>query len=506
MKKNIVKQVVAGFGPCVSSVLAQRIQEFLPSVKPEAIRQMISRDKDLKKLPYIKFSHNRSFVYLKESFGSFAFWNVLKKSLHESNSVYSYALMAIMNNSNFVRKKDFGIICGSPIRQSKHISHVNVLNNLLKSKLLKSVDVDGVGECVVINHNDVSIEKIKNEALTQVFFEKPISELVKAWLKNTGLVAYNQVKTKYDDVDNPVVGSFEWCIGSPSYVHPLAEYIGGELHPGFVACDFYFGYRCGVVDESMASCFLKKVEMTLFSRKKQRFMFVFFARKFSPAAFSLLRARGVLAITMANAFGVKIDESIDLFAKVVDGVLSIDKNPDELISILENFESISGENGNLRGYLFELFVSSCVEIFYGKGVVTLNKAYKVDGEEAEADVVLETNDEIIVIECKNKSLLPSYDVTDWVRKRIPRINSYYKKFNPDDKKISHLLWVTGVINPDDVERLSRFKQENKKQDIDFLYGESLTEFLSKNKTVISIYSKVIARKKKKSTHGVFSSE
>lgn len=495
MKKDIVKQLVVKFGPCVSSVLAQRIQEVFPSMKADAIRQMISREKDLKRLPYIKFSHNRSFIYLKESFGDFYFWHFLKKNLHESNSVYSNALMAIINNGDFVRKRDFGIICGSPIKQLKHISHYTVADNLLKSRLLKLVNVDGVGECFVLNYNDVDIDRVKNEAHTQIFFEKPIAELVKVWLKNTGLVAYNQVKTKFDELDNPVVGSFEWCIGSPSYVHPLVEYVGNDFKPGFVACDFIFGYRHGVVNGSLASCIIKKVELTLFSRRKQRFMFIVFARKFSPEAFSLLRNKGILAITMANAFGSKIDESINDFSKVVTGALSIDRHPEELLSILENFESISGENGNLRGYLFELFVSSYIEYFYGRGIVTLNKTYKDGDNEAEADVVLETNSEIIVVECKNKKHLPSEDVTDWLKKRIPRINSYYKKYNPEGKKIKHFLWVTGSINSEDVERLSLFKNANKKQEINFLFDDSLVDFLMENKTALSIYNKVIVRKK-----------
>lgn len=57
-------------------------------------------------------------------------------------------------------------------------------------------------------------------------------------VENLGLVAFNQIKTKYDGEGNPVVGSFEWDMTAPSYVSPLAEYVGGKLIPGFVACDF----------------------------------------------------------------------------------------------------------------------------------------------------------------------------------------------------------------------------------------------------------------------------
>lgn len=52
----------------------------------------------------------------------------------------------------------------------------------------------------------------------RVFFDKPIFELIKAWLRNLGIVAFNQIKTKYDGENNPVVGSFEWDITAPSYV------------------------------------------------------------------------------------------------------------------------------------------------------------------------------------------------------------------------------------------------------------------------------------------------
>lgn len=56
----------------------------------------------------------------------------------------------------------------------------------------------------------------------------------------------------------------------------------------------------------------------------------------------------VLAVTIANAFGNKVDESLTRLSRVVQGSLSIEKHPDELLQMVKDLESVSGENGNLR--------------------------------------------------------------------------------------------------------------------------------------------------------------
>ncbi|EQB6826583.1 NERD domain-containing protein, partial [Escherichia coli] len=216
------------------------------------------------------------------------------------------------------------------------------------------------------------------------------------------------------------------------------------------------------------------------------------ARKFSSSAFKKLRGNGVLAITTGNAFGHKVDSSLDKLADVIKGALSIDKNPQQLIKMVEDFESIAGENGNLRGYLFELFVSSQAQKIFGVGLVSMNKEYKYNGEAAEVDVVFENDDEIIFIECKNRSVLTSPEVTDWIKKRIRIVNSFYKEKGRADKKIHHYLWVTGKIKDSDIVRLDDFKSQNKKQIIDYKYGESLRGVFAGKNSMLNLYEKVIA--------------
>jgi len=491
MAKVDLKQLVVDFGPCVSSELAEKIRLFHPTMSPEAIRKMISRSDDIAKLPYIRFSHNRRFIYSKKEFGSFRFWNRLKFSLLKNNSVYSHAILSVINNGGCVRKRDFGIVCGSPIKQLNHLSYSNVLDNLLQSKLFRLINVEGVGDCVVINNNSSNDSSLKESAKCESFFERPIVELIKSWVRNIGLISYNQVKTKYDD-DNPVVGSFEWGMTAPSYAYPLAEYVDGALIPGFVACDFHLDFERDSVNESAADIFLRKVEMTRVSRKNHRIMFVMFARKFSSSAFKKLRGNGVLAITTGNAFGHKVDSGIDKLSDVVRGALSIDRNPEQLIKMVDDFESIAGENGNLRGYLFELFVSSQAQNIFGVGLVSMNREYKHNGEAAEVDVVFENDDEIVFIECKNRNILTSTEVTDWIRKRIRIVNSYYKDKVKTDKKICHYLWVTGRIKESDIMKIDEFKSQNKKQYIDYKYSEGLREVFAQKYSILKLYERVIA--------------
>lgn len=494
LKKNIVKQVLESVGPCVSSVLAEKIKIFYPMMSPDAIRKMISRSEDVGKLKFVIFSHNRRFIYLKNDFGSIKFWRALENCLYQTNSVYSHALLSIINNGGYLKARDFGIACGSPIRQSKHIGYETVLSNLIASNILRVISVDSVGDCIVLNNNYSNDPGVRAMAHSESFFDKPILELIKSWLRNIGLVAFNQVKTKYDDETNPIVGSFEWGMTAPSYASPLAEYVDGKLVPGFVVCDFSLGFCSDEITTSAADTFIRKVQLTKLSRANQRIMFVFFARRFGKESFRKLRNSGVLAITIASAFGNKVDESLNRLSAVVKGSLSIEKHPNELLKIVQDLESISGENGNLRGYIFELFVSSQAITLLGSGNVTINKEYNINGSRAEGDVILEGSDDIYIIECKNVTMLPSPEVTRWIKKRIPIINSYYKENNPEGKSIHHYMWVTGMMNKNDIKRLESFKAVNKKKDIDFLFGKGLDDFFYKKKRVFDLYRKVIKPK------------
>ncbi|MCZ5698031.1 NERD domain-containing protein, partial [Escherichia coli] len=90
------------------------------------------------------------FIYLKDDFGSFKFWRALKKCMREANSAYSHAILSVINNGGYLKVKDFGIVSGSPIKQAKHLSYESVLKNLLSAKILRSVYIDGIGDCVLI--------------------------------------------------------------------------------------------------------------------------------------------------------------------------------------------------------------------------------------------------------------------------------------------------------------------------------------------------------------------
>jgi hypothetical protein len=113
--------------------------------------------------------------------------------------------------------------------------------------------------------------------------------------------------------------------------------------PGFVACDFSLGFNRDEITTAAAETFIRKVQMTKSSRASQRIMFVIFARRFGKIAFNKLRSEGVLAVTIANAFGNKVDESLTRLSRVVQGSLSIEKHPDELLQMVKDLESVSGE-------------------------------------------------------------------------------------------------------------------------------------------------------------------
>ena len=89
-------------------------------------------------------------------------------------------------------------------------------------------------------------------------------------------------------------------------------------------------------------------------------------------------------------------------------------------------------------------------------------------------------------------ILPSAELTRWMKERVSTINSYYKVNNPEGKSIHHYLWVTGNVYNKDLKRLDSFKEKNKKIDVDYLFGEAFDDFLHKKKRVFDLYRKVIS--------------
>ena len=57
----------------------------------------------------------------------------------------------------------------------------------------RQVYIDGVGDCVLINNNIANDVNIRTMANCESFFDKPILELVKAWLRNLGPVSYTHL-------------------------------------------------------------------------------------------------------------------------------------------------------------------------------------------------------------------------------------------------------------------------------------------------------------------------
>ncbi|HID9700626.1 TPA: NERD domain-containing protein [Proteus mirabilis] len=493
-KKSIVKQVLTKYGACVSSDLASYIKMENPFLKPEAIRKMISREKGINRLAYVIFSHNRRFVYLNEDFGSNRFWRCLKNSLNQTNSTYGHAINALINNDGFLSEKDFSILSGCPLYQKKHLSYSTVLENLINSRLILKNDIEGVGVVYSLNNNKITHE-IKEKIKLRVVFEEQLNSLVKSWFKNNGFVSYNKVMTKFDIGESTQVGSFNWCLSSPSYIHPLFSTSNNIITPGFVVCDYNFKSnenKILEVNETTANTFVKKIQLTINSRKNQRFMFAFFAIKFSKKAFEILKNNGVIPLTIANAFGKKIEESILSLNKLINDYSSISKNENKIELMLDELKNISGLNQNLRGLLFELYVACYAKDLFRYGVTYINKEFSIDGDKAEADVVIDSIEEITVIECKNTKKLNSNEVNKWLSKRISIINKYYKKYNPENKKIRHILLVSGVISEDGMSLLERLIINSKRKEITYIYGGDLKSLIKERiPKAYSCYLKII---------------
>lgn len=481
-KKSIVEQVITLHGSCISSDLASYIQRYNPFLKPEAIRKMISREKGVNKLAYVTFSHNRRFVYLNKNFGSDKFWFDLKRNLNKTNSTYAHAINALINNDGFLSEKDFSILSGCPILQKKHLSFSTVVDNLINAKLINKIKNDEFGIIYTLNFNHKKTINIKEKIKSKIILEDQLNSLIKSWFKKNSFVSYDSVTTKFDINGSTQIGAFNWCLGSPSYIHPLFSTINNIITPGFIVCDYNFNSIDGKiqeVNEATANAFIKKINLTIKSRKKQRFMFVFFAVKFSRKAFEILKKNGAIPLTIANVFGKKTDNLISDLNKIINDYSLLNKKINKLEPMLTELDSISGVNQNLRGLLFELYIACYAEYLFTHGFVCVNKEFSVDGKKAEADVVIESHEEIIIIECKNTKILSSNEINKWLSKRICVINKYYKKSNLENKKIRHILLVSGEINKEGVEILNKYIENNKRKEVLAICGDKLKELIDR---------------------------
>ena len=179
-------------------------------------------------------------------------------------------------------------------------------------------------------------------------------------------------------------------------------------------------------------------------------MQIFVANTYSDVAFKLLKQNGIIPATPHNLFGKEVADGLTaLFQTLREAAKSV-IDPEKFDYLFRQLGRIEGASNQLRGTLFEYLVEA-VARKTGATHVHRNRTSRIDGKEAEADVIaIKEYQSITFIECKGHnpdSETPATELKRWLSHSIPIFFKDIKSH--DDWKhldITFEFWTTGSLS------------------------------------------------------------
>ncbi len=436
-------------GPSLSSEIAQHLVDNL-GVLPAAARKRVSRGgADVKRLAGIIFPHKARLLYLQQQFGSPEYWSNLADALISTNSAYGYAIAALRQRGGLIPTAQFAIISGAPLRQQRQLSPDTIYTRLADAKLLTKVAVLGVGECVAFVQREEHYSYGADLMRARLITEDILLTAVKDWLRKLGIASYGQVAVRGDEVP-PKVGTFAWDLSAPCYLgHMVRKGVGGEVKPGFVACDVYLGED---MSEAGVAPFIRKCVMLRSMPKVGPCMQILVANRFDHGAFSLLKRHGIIPATPKSLFGAEVAEALTQLTSVLDKAARSVIDPEQFEELFSKLSKIEGAANQLRGTLFEYLAAEIARKTLAPQV-SLNRIFKVAGKEAEADVVaVKPHQAITLIECKGyspRATIPDSLFKRWLEHNVPTCFAALKQ-HPDwsGLPVTFEFWATAPLSDD----------------------------------------------------------
>lgn len=443
-----VEEILNSLGPTLSSEVAAVLSERL-KISPVAARQRVSRARgNVRRLAGIPLPRNARFMYMEKQFGSPEYWQRLATTLIANNSALGYAIAALRQNGGMVPARQFPIICGSPVRQLKHLSAETVLKRLTEARLVKTIAVAGIGECVALVQDEEYYAAGTVEMRARLITEEILLSAVRDWLRKLGIASYNLVSTRADQ-KLPQVGTFVWDLSAPSYLGAVVGFTRqGEPKPGFVACDVNLASDITLAG---AAPFIRKCATLRALRNVGRCMQILVGNRFQKDAFVALRSAGIIAATPSSLFGQDIADALrELTSALTSAAYSV-FDPEQFDHLFRTLGKISGATNQLRGALFEYMVADIMKRS-NVGEVTMNRIFKVPNEgKAEIDVLtVQQNQQVFAIECKGYSphaIIPDDMFKRWLHQNVPTAYTYIRQ-HPDWQNLpAHFeFWTTAPIS------------------------------------------------------------
>ncbi len=435
-------------GPALSSEVAQYLSDNC-GLNPAAARKRVSRAAgNIRRLSGIVFPHKARFLYLQQQFGSPWYWSRLADALIATGSAYGYAIAALRQRGGIIPTRQFSVVCGAPLKQRKHLSPESILLRLSEAKLLTSVTLPSVGECIALIQGDGRYEAIAESMRAQLITEEFLLIAIKDWLKKLGIVSYGQVATRYDEM-LPKVGTFVWDLSAPSYLgHMVRKGMDGKLKPGFVVCDVHLGETMSVTG---VAPFIRKCITLRSLHNIAPCMQMLVASRFDSDAFLRLKQNGIIPATPSSLFGDEISEGLSQLTSVLIGAAHSLINANQFDELFRKLGKIEGAANQLRGTLFEYLAADIARKTHAPEIV-MNRIFKAkDKGEAEGDVVaVDQNKAITVIECKGyspRATIPDALFLRWLEHSVPICFAAIKD-HPDWKnlRVTFEFWTTAPLS------------------------------------------------------------
>jgi hypothetical protein len=470
-------------GPCLSTSLTEHLIN-VHHMQPAAARQRVKRaPKEIKRLK-LPFPRRAKFLYLEDDFQTPRFWKALTAAFNDVGKAYALALSAVEARI-IIPLPHWPIVCGSPLKQKRHLSAETVLYKLKEAEALDILEMPGLGPCVVSRDYARRPEPMaRAQTAARLQAERVLLGMTRDWVRRLAIASYDLVTVRDEPrgLDpQPRVSTFAWDMTGPSYLSALSSWNKPKqkMEPGFLACDVLLNEQ---ITERGIAPFLHKCTTLQQLRGVAKTIHMFIAHGYTKEALLAARAAGIVPATPRSLFGEDVAEGFKQLAAVMTQAALGTMNPDQFEELFRRLGKVEGALGNLRGAFFEFIVAHIVRYTEIDGAsVLLNKPFKGnDGKRAEADVFLPLDREPLVIECKGQNPgteLPISEVKKWLQERIPRVWEHLNRIALGSTPRPRFeLWVTGKLSAEAIGLIATQKQAHAHlYDIDVVWSKRIRE-------------------------------
>ena len=420
---ELIESILLDEGPCLTNELCSKLE--CRGFAPDAARKQVSRaNGKVRRLDGFDFPKGVRFVYHESNFNSSKYWARLIREICRSSPAYGPALAAVIARGGIVPAKHFPIISGSPTLQKKQIASAAVLERLIAAKVLKKIDVDGIGTCVAVDASGHLLHAGLAQLKARLITEDVLLLAVSDWARKLNLASYSKIALRNDEPP-PVYGTFQWDLSGPSYIRPMMrKQRGGKPKPGFLVCDVICG---SALNEDAVSAFVRKAKLLGHFTALGPMMPFLIADGFSREAFRLGRSHGLILTTPEILFGREIAEALSsLLQTLIRAAEVAVKRPEVITELFDKFSRIEGAAANLRGALFEMVMAHAVHDIGGGTIEIGKRVHDGAGGRAEIDVIrVRERKEVWLYEAKGHQpteVVSPKAVEDWVTRKIPLIH------------------------------------------------------------------------------------